>query len=160
MSKHVLLGRKQVFSLLKKKQEIKRSFRFSGTFFCLRFSIQQENLFDNLAQKRATPTSKKNSIRLGISVNLKTPNLTETIDDHEQAMFGHKNPQTPKSSYHWSFGFSSPNNKSTNPFKPYFYSVLAKLKKDNLSQVNSNQRNKNNFGTQLLKKNKIAWQLG
>ena len=65
---------------------------------------------------------------------------------HETAIFGHKKPKFIHSSYHIFFAFFfSFNNKNTKIcWNPYFYSVLANLKKENFQKFNLKQRSLEN----------------
>ena len=65
---------------------------------------------------------------------------------HETAIFGPKKPEFTNSSYHFFGGFSFLSTIKNTKFSwnPYFYSVLANLKKDKFQKMNLKHRNLTN----------------
>ena len=120
----------------KKKRSQKNSkntqtlaFQLSVKFFHFSCWLFQISLFWHLGPKSAHP---KNTIKLGVS----GPFFWKADVRHETAVLGPKKPKFINSSYHFFCLFSSlsPTKNPKHCWNPYFYSVLANLKKENFQQ--------------------------
>ena len=131
----------------KHKKPKKRAFQLSVKNFLFFDRVSKNCFFDTLAQKTRTPKHYKNR---GFSLF-----FWKKVMRHETAIFGQKNPNSeiPVIIFFLAF-FSLSKTKNTKIcWNPYFYSVLANLKKENFPKINLKHRNlKNPFLHPFLKK--------
>ena len=80
----------------------------------------------------------KNTIKAGVSAT----HFVESSSESRNGHFWTKKAKSRNSSYHFFFAFffSYNNKKHTNQLNPYFYSVLANLKKEKFQNLNLKHR--------------------
>ena len=119
----------------KHKNTKKRAFQLSVKIFFLFWWVSKISLFWQLGQKSAHP---KNTIKIGVSATHFVENSSESRNGH----FWTKKAKSRNSSYHFFLPFSSlTTTKNTKiSWNPYFYSVLANLKKENFQNLNLKHR--------------------
>ena len=134
------------------KNAPKRAFQLS-VIFSFFWRVSKISLFWRLGQKSAHP---KNTIKIGVSAT----HFVESSSESRNGHFWTKKPKSRNSSYHFLLPFSSlTTTKNTKvSWNPYFYSVLANLKKENFQNLNSKHRKLKNpiFAPFFLKK-AIFW---
>ena len=132
-----------------KKEKIKNTQKYQKRAFQLSVNfwqgIQKLPFLTPWPRKRAP----KNTIKIGVSAYF--------LEKSYATRNGHlwtKKPKFRNSSYHFFLPFFSFNNKNTKIcWNPYFYSVLANLKKDNFPKNNLKHRNlKNPFFAPFFEK--------
>ena len=113
------------------KNTKKIAFQLSVKFFHFSCWLFKISLFWHLGPESAHP---KNTIKTGVS----GPFFWKADVRHETAIFGPKKPEFINFSYHffWPIFFSFNNKNPKNCWNPYFYSVLANLKKENFQKNN------------------------
>ena len=123
----------------KHKNTKKRAFQLSVKIFFFFDRVSKNCLFLTPWPRKRAP---QNTIKIGVSAYF----FCKEVMRHETAIFGQKKPKFINSSYHlFSCLFFSFKNKNTKIcWNPYFYSVLANLKKENFPKSNLKHRNLKN----------------
>ena len=123
----------------KHKNTKKRAFQLSVKIFFFFDRVSKDCLFLTPWPRKRAP---KNTIKIGVSACF----FWKEVMRHETAIFGQKKPKFRNSSYHFfSCLFSLSKTKNTKiSWNPYFYSVLANLKKENFPKINLKHRNLKN----------------
>ena len=124
----------------KHKNTIKRAFQLSVKFFFFWGGCSKIPFFDNLAQKARTP---KNTIKIGVSARHFCKNSYASRNGHVWTK-NIPNAEIPVIFFFLAPFFSVNNKKQKICRNPYFYSVLANLKKENFQKMNLKQRNLKN----------------
>ena len=107
----------------------KIAFQLSVKFFHFSWSLFKFSLFWHLAPKSAHP---KNTIKIGVS----GPFFEKQMCVTKRPFLDQKNQNSWISVHFFAYFFSFNNTKPPNCWNPYFYSVLANLKKENFQKNN------------------------